>query len=203
MNIIDISPDILKELIFNHLLIEAKKHKYSEDFFSFNWDKDQSSIIYEDIDFVVDGNSCWEDSQQTEKHTSAHSFNYSEIGEFFNSFLVEDYKIHQQQTKDFTEDYLYYLDHYKAEYDYWHFVSEDTRQEDEDCYYNYNRVRTLSINVDDILNHLKNLHYFKEVKDIKSVFHNLNTENLDIILSFNHLDKKLPAKNIVSKKLKI
>lgn len=203
MKILEVSPDILKDLIFDHLFIEANKNKYSEDFFSFKWNDDQSSIIYEDIDFVVDGNSCWEDSEQTEKHTCAHRFNYSEIGEFFNGFLVQEYKIHQQYEKNITDIYIDYLDNHKSEYDYWHFISEDTRQEDEDCYYNYNRVRTLTINVDDILTHLKKLHFFKELNEAKSVFHNLDTQNLDILVRFDHLNNKLPEKNITSKKLKI
>lgn len=212
MDILDVSPDILKDLIFEHLLIEATAKKYSSEFFSFKWNDKKSNIIYEDIDYVVDGHSCWEDSEDNqdstnsadnEKYTSAHTFDSSEFGCFFNSFLIPDYIIHKQNEKNMLDTYLTYLDNYKSEYEYYHFIFEDTRQEDEDVYYNYNRVRTLSIDVDKIITHLKNLNVSKNLDEVSSVFHNLTKDYLKTFILFSQMENQFPEKNIKSKKMKI
>lgn len=203
MHIFETPTDILKDLIFDHLLIEATKCQYSSDFFSFKWNDDKSMIIHEDVDYVVDGNSCWEDSEQTTKYTSARSFDDNTIGEFFNYFLIDYNLVNKQNENNMTATYFEYLDNYKFDYEYHNFVSEDTRQEAEDCYYNYDRVRTLSINIDEILAHLKKLNVPKDLSEVKSIFHNLHGENLETIIHFNHLDSKFPEKNIRTKKNKI
>lgn len=203
MHIFELSDDILKDLIFDHLLVEATNRQYDSTFFSFKWNEDKSILIHEDVDFVVDGNSCWEDSKQTTKHTSAYYFNDNEIGEFFTSFLIPDYIIQQRYEDNICEEYIKYLDNYKNFYDYHCFVDEDTRQENEDYYYNYDRVRTLSININDILIHLKSLNVAKDLNELKSIFHNIDNDKLETIVNFNTLDNKFPKKDISSKRMKI
>lgn len=203
MDILDINSDILKFFIFEHLLIEATSKKYSSDFFSFKWNDIKSTIIYQDIDYVVDGLSCWEDSQERTKYTSAHTFDSSEFGTFFNFFLIPNYVINKQNEKTITDAYLTYLDKYKSEYEYHSFIFEDTRQEDEDVYYNYNRVRTLSIDVDKIITHLKSLNVSKNLDEVSSIFHNLTKDDLKTLILFSQMENQFPEKNIKSKKMKI
>lgn len=203
MHLLNLSEDILKDFIFEHLLISVTQNKTNEDYFQFKWNEDKSCIIYHDVDFYVYGNSCWEDSEQKEKHTKADSNDINFFGEFFNSFLIEEYIIHKQFENNATDQYLYYINNFKEYYDYWHFIREDTRQEDEDCYYNYSRVRELTIDVDSILKHLNSLAFVKPLDKAVNVFHNLPDENLNKVVMFSHFNNTFPEKNITTKKIKI
>lgn len=202
MDILDLSNEVLKDLIFSHLLIEVTKHKYSEDFFSFRWNEKKDTIIYEDVDLVVHGNSCWEDSLEQKKYTSVHKFDDNNLGEFFNYFLLSQDIVEKMYEHNF-DDYLKYIDMFKHDYDYHCFVHEEKREEDHDCYYNYNRVRTLFINVDSVLEYLKKINVSKNLNEISEVFHNIPKDNLKTLVLFSNLDNKLPEKSFTIKKMKI
>lgn len=203
MKIIDLNEDTLKDLIFEHLLLESHKCKYSEDYFSFHWNEDKTHIVYEDVDLIVYGNSCWEDSKEEKKNTQCSSLNDNSFGEFFDSFLIPSYILHTQFEKNCTDEYLKYLDTHKSEYDYHCFIWEQTRQEEEDCYYNYSRVRTLTIRVNEILDYLKNISFHKELEEISTIFTNISKENLQPFALYSHLDNTFPEKQIQTKKKKI
>lgn len=202
MDIFELSDDVLKDLIFNHLLIEVNQHKYSEEFFNFQWNDKKDTIIYVDVDLVCHGNYCWEDSLEQKKHTNAHNFDYNNLGEFFNYFLLSQDTVEKIYENNF-DDYLKYLDISKHDSDYHCFVHEETREEEYDCYYNYHRVRTLFINIDSVLDHLKKLNVSKNLNEISSVFYNIPKDNLQSILLFSNLDNKLQKKSLESKKMKI
>lgn len=203
MNLINLSDDVLKILIHDHLFIEVSKNKASDSYFSFEWDSTQSCLIYQDIDLNVHGNSCWEDSKEEKTYTQAHQYDIDFFGEFFSSFFVEDYILHNKFAKNLTDEYLYYLDNYKSEYDYGCFIYEEHFNEDYDAYYNYNRVRKLTIRVEEILDYLKTMPFIESLDKVCHIFHNLPQENLNKMSLFSHLNNQLPEKNISTKKMKI
>ena len=125
------------------------------------------------------------------------------FSEFFDSFLIPDYIIHKKFEDNITEEYIKYLDKHKSDYDYHCFISEHTRQEEEDCYYNYYRVRTLTIDIKEILNYLKDISFHKDLEEIASIFHNIPQEKLQSFALYSHLNNAFPEKNIPTKKKKI
>lgn len=203
MYIVDLNEDTLKDLIFEHLLVEANNYKYSDTYFSFVWNDSKTHIIYEDVDLIVYGNSCWEDSKEEKENTKCSFLNHNNFGEFFDSFLIPDYIIHKKFEDNITEEYIKYLDKHKSDYDYHCFISEHTRQEEEDCYYNYYRVRTLTIDIKEILNYLKDISFHKDLEEIASIFHNIPQEKLQSFALYSHLNNAFPEKNIPTKKKKI
>lgn len=203
MNLIDLSENILKDLIFNHLFVELSNNKASDSYFLFQWNESQSQIIYQDVDMVVQGNSCWEDSKEEKVYTQANQYNIDFFGQFFDSFFIEDYILHKQFENNLTDEYLYYLDHHKNEYDYSYFIYEEIFKEDYDSYYNHNRVRKLIIHVDEILSYFKTMPFIKSLNKVSEIFTHVPKEHLNTLTLFSDLNTKIPEKNKPSKKPKL
>lgn len=203
MNLNHLPDEVLKNLIHDHLLIEVSKNKSSDSYFSFEWDCTQSQLIYQDIDLNVHGNSCWEDSKEEKTYTQANHCDIDFFGEFFTSFFLQDFIIHKQFENNITDEYLYYLDNYKSEYDYACFIYEEYFNEDYDAYYNYNRVRKLTIRMDEILNYIKSMPFVHSLDKVPHIFTNLSQDKLTKMTLFSDLNDKLPEKNVTIKKMKI
>lgn len=199
MFILDLDDQTLIQLFFKQLSLEAQNYKYSDSHFS--CELINNEIIIKDVTLNVYGNSCWEDSKEERETTCAKSFDESVIGDFFNSLLLDEYHIHN----NFNEDnhYLYFIDNYVPSYSFHSFLNEDFSREDEDYYYNYNEVRTLTIRVPEILEYLHKMPFKKELNQIHDVFSHLSKDELKSFILLDKLDKNLPEKNTQSKKPKI
>lgn len=197
----DIPEEILKDLIYEHLFIELDTNKSSSSDFYYQWNDKKSSIIYKDVDLVVHGKSCWEESKEVQTTSKADNYDESFFGSFFNSFLIDDLSLHKQFKNNMTDDFLYYLEHYKESYDYDTFINKSYEEVDFDSYDNYNRVRTLIINVDQILTYIKSMPFIKEIT--KDVFYNIPSEKLQKLILNLQFQEQFPEKYIPSKKNKI
>jgi len=199
MFILDLNDEILTELCFKQLQKEAEKYKYSNDYFS--CELVNNDIIIKDVTLNVYGNSCWEDSKEEREITCAKSFDESVIGDFFNNLLLSEFYIHEHLNED--ENYIYFLDNYVPSYNFYSFLSEDLSREDEDYYYNYNEVRTLTIRVFEILEYLHKMPFKKELNKINEVFSNIPKDDLQSFLLLDKLENRLLEKHTNTKKPKL
>lgn len=208
MKILDLPEDVLKNLIFEHLENECSKYKYSEETFSFKWNENKENIIYTDINLVVYGNSCWEDSSEVRKKTISSNFDDDLIGEFFDSFLIDSGTVSENFTKDFrnkkcSPDFEYYFNNHIAYYYYNKFTNENFEKIEKDVYYNYNSVRTFTIDIKEILEYLKSMPFQKEIEDISYVFNNIPNKKLEAIVSNLQTDKELETNSKITVKKKM
>ena len=93
-SILELSNEILIPLIVKQLTIEANNYKSSDDYFK--CELENNLLIIKGVNYIVYGNSCWEDSKEETKYTTFNSFDSSKIGEFFNSLLIDEQTIHDK-----------------------------------------------------------------------------------------------------------
>lgn len=193
-----LNKELIKDLIFYNLLdlISTNYESSIDSEFHFEYSKNKENIIFKAIIENVYGGSCWSDSELKTEVKSIINLDSYEIDS-----LIEQLQYHPDYD-EFTENEI--IEFYDKKQTFHCYVNIDKINDDYYC--NHDKLRTMFIPIDEIVEYLLNFPYTKNKEDFLKSLEYLDVEkheDLKIQLFANRLDNELSNTSVIKTKMKI